>query len=236
LVFRRRDRRSLLRAVADFIWPRGGWKRAFLYVKHRVRRLPDSPERIARGVWAGVFTTFTPFYAMHFVVAALIARLINGNILAALSGTFFGNPLTYVPIGIAALQTGHWMLGTEFNGELETSLVGKFIDAGKDLKDNLFALFYDQPADWDGLHLFYDEVFFPYLVGGIVPGVITATICYMLSLPVIRAYQQHRRSRIKAKFDAIKKRAERESSGVAPVVEPAKRKPKRNLPRVCKVK
>jgi uncharacterized protein (DUF2062 family) len=201
-----------------------------------VRRLPDSPERIARGVWAGVFTTFTPFYAMHFVVAALIARLINGNILAALSGTFFGNPLTYVPIGIAALQTGHWMLGTEFDEELDTSLVGKFIDAGKDLKDNLFALFRDQPADWDGLHLFYDEVFFPYLVGGIVPGVITATICYMVSLPVIRAYQQHRRSRIKAKFDAIKKRAEMEAAGITPVVEAKTLKAKLTLPRVRKAK
>ncbi|MEP4035434.1 MULTISPECIES: DUF2062 domain-containing protein [unclassified Pseudophaeobacter] len=235
MVFRRRDRRPLLRAVADFIWPRGGWKRAFLYVKHRVRRLPDSPERIARGVWAGVFTTFTPFYAMHFIVAALIARLMNGNILAALSGTFFGNPLTYVPIGVAALQTGHWMLGTEYE-EVDKSLVGKFFDAGKDLKDNLFALFHDRPADWDGLHLFYDEVFFPYLVGGAFPGVITATICYMISLPVIRAYQQHRRSRIKAKFEAIKKRAEMEAAGITPVAEPAKPKPKLALPRVRKAK
>ncbi|CUH86868.1 hypothetical protein PH5382_00787 [Phaeobacter sp. CECT 5382] len=236
MVFRRRDRRPLHRAVADFVWPRGGWARAFHYVKHRVRRLPDSPERIARGVWAGVFTTFTPFYAMHFVVAALIARLINGNILAALSGTFFGNPLTYVPIGVAALQTGHWMLGTEFDEDVDTSLIGKFIDAGKDLKDNLFALFRDQPADWDGLHLFYDEVFFPYLVGGVVPGVITATICYMISLPVIRAYQQHRRSRIKAKFEAIRKRAEMEAAGVQVITPELKAKPKLSLPRVRKVK
>ena len=236
MVFRRRDRRPLHRAVADFVWPRGGWARAFHYVKHRVRRLPDSPERIARGVWAGVFTTFTPFYAMHFVVAALIARLINGNILAALSGTFFGNPLTYVPIGVAALQTGHWMLGTEFDEDVDTSLIGKFIDAGKDLKDNLFALFRDQPADWDGLHLFYDEVFFPYLVGGVVPGVITATICYMISLPVIRAYQQHRRSRIKAKFEAIRKRAEMEAAGVQVITPEPKAKPKLSLPRVRKVK
>lgn len=212
MVFRRRDRRPILRAVADFFWPRGGWGRAFLYVKHRVRRLPDSPERIARGIWAGVFTTFTPFYAFHFIVAALIARIMNGNILAALSGTFFGNPLTYVPIGVASLQTGHWLLGTEYQ-EVDKSLVGKFFDAGKDLKDNLFALFMDQPADWQGLYLFYDEVFFPYMVGGVIPGAITATVCYVLSLPVIRAYQQHRRTRIKAKFEAIKKRAELEAAG-----------------------
>jgi uncharacterized protein (DUF2062 family) len=177
-------------------------------VKHRVRRLPDSPERIARGIWAGVFTTFTPFYGVHFVVAAVIARLMNGNILAALSGTFFGNPLTYVPIGVASLQTGHWLLGTEFDEDVDKSLVGKFLAAGADLKDNLFALFMDQPADWKGLHLFYNEVFCPYLIGGFIPGIISATVCYYLSLPVIRVYQQRRRAKIKAKFNAIKQRAE----------------------------
>ncbi|MBY6137406.1 DUF2062 domain-containing protein [Nocardioides marinus] len=173
-----------------------------------MRRLPDSPERIARGIWAGVFTTFTPFYGIHFVIAALIARMCNGNILAALSGTFFGNPLTYVPIGVASLQTGHWLLGTEFDEDVDKSLVGKFLAAGGDLKDNLFALFMDQPADWKGLHLFYNEVFYPYMIGGIIPGIICATVCYYLSLPVIRVYQQRRRAKIKAKFDAIKQRAE----------------------------
>ncbi|WP_027257289.1 MULTISPECIES: DUF2062 domain-containing protein [Leisingera] len=208
MVFRRRDRRPPLRALADFLWPRGGWGRAFLYVKHRVRRLPDSPERIARGIWAGVFTTFTPFYGLHFLVAAVISRLMNGNILASLSATFFGNPLTYVPIGVASLQTGHWILGTEFDEEVDKSLVGKFMAAGGDLKDNLFALFKDQPADWQGLHLFYNEVFYPYMIGGIIPGLVTATVCYILSLPVIRVYQQRRRAKIKAKFEAIKQRAE----------------------------
>ncbi|UWQ91003.1 DUF2062 domain-containing protein [Aliisedimentitalea scapharcae] len=208
MVFRRRDRRSVLRTIWEFLWPRGGWKRAFLYVKHRVRRLPDSPQRIARGVWAGVFTTFTPFYTMHFLVAALIARGMNGNILAALSATFFGNPLTYVPIGVVSLKTGHFLLGTEFDETVDKSLVGKFVDASKDLADNLLALMMDRPADWEGLKLFFNEVFYPYLVGGLIPGAITATAAYLLTLPLIAAYQKRRRSKIKAKFQAIKRKAE----------------------------
>ena len=133
MVFKRRDRRSPVQIASEFVYPRGGWTRAFHYVKHRVRRLPDSPERIARGIGAGVFTAFTPFYGLHFVVAAVLARLINGNILAALSGTFFGNPLTYVPIGVVCLQTGHFLLGTQFEKGDTKGLMGKFAGAIGDL-------------------------------------------------------------------------------------------------------
>ncbi len=226
MVFRRRDKRSPLRAIADFLWPRGGWTRAFHYVKHRVRRLPDSPERIARGIAAGVFTSFTPFYGLHFVVAVLLARLFNGNILAALSGTFFGNPLTYVPIGVASLQTGHWLLGTDFDTEVDHSLIGKFFGVSKDVWNNLLALVSEREADWHGLQLFYNEVFLPYMIGGVIPGIIAATVCYFLSVPLIRVYQQRRRSKIKAKFKAIKARAHIESDiaiqSVAAKVAPRK--------------
>lgn len=172
-----------------------------------MRRLPDTPERIARGIWAGVFTTFTPFYGLHFFVAALIALVMRGNIIAALMSTFFGNPLTYVPIGVISLKSGHWLLGTEFDPSQSRSFGGKFVDAGRDLKNNFFAMFTDREADWDGLALFYDEVFFPYLVGGLIPGVIAASIAFYLSLPLIRAYKKRRRGAIKAKFEAIKQKA-----------------------------
>lgn len=207
VVFKRREPKSWGRAIRDALWPRGGWARAFHYVKHRVRRLPDSPERIARGIWAGVLTTFTPFYGLHFFCAALLAWIMRGNIISALMATFFGNPLTYVPIGVISLQTGHWMLGTKLDEEHERSFGGKFFDAGNDLWLNLKAWLTGAPTDWTGLHVFYDEIFFPYLVGGIVPGVITATISYYLSVPVIRAYQHRRKGAIKAKLSAIRAKA-----------------------------
>ncbi|MEO1779199.1 MAG: DUF2062 domain-containing protein [Pseudomonadota bacterium] len=112
-MFKRRDRKPILRAALEFLWPRGGWARAFHYVRHRLRRLPDSPERIARGIWAGVFTTFTPFYGVHFVVAGILAVIMRGNIFAALLSTFFGNPLTYIPIIATSMFTGYWMLGLD---------------------------------------------------------------------------------------------------------------------------
>ena len=96
-----------------FFWPKGGWKRAFHYVHYRLRRLPDSSQKISRGIWAGLFATFTPFYGLHFLTAAIIARLLKGNILAALLATFFGNPLTYFPIGAISIKTGNFILGNQ---------------------------------------------------------------------------------------------------------------------------
>ncbi|WP_170333721.1 DUF2062 domain-containing protein [Ruegeria arenilitoris] len=218
MVFKRRDRRSPIRIASEFVYPRGGWTRAFHYVKHRIRRLPDSPERIARGVGAGVFTAFTPFYGFHFVIAALLSRLINGNLLASLSGTFFGNPLTYVPIGVICLQTGNFLLGDDFDEGETHGLMDSFFKALSDLKNNFMAMFTDRVADWRGLDVFYDEVFFPYLIGGILPGLLAGFICYYLSLPVVRTYQQRRRARIKAKFDEIKRLAEAEPT--VPVANP----------------
>ena len=207
MVFKRRDRRSFLRAVWEFLFPPGGWARAFQYVKHRVRRLPDTPERIARGIWAGVFTSFTPLFGLHFLLAALIARVMKGNILASIMATFFGNPLTYVPIGVISMQIGHFLLGSEFDSTVERSFGGKFIDAWRDLKHNFLALFADRDPDWRGLEVFFDEIFLPYLVGSLIPGAVAATVCYILSVPLIRAYQNSRRRKIRAKFEAIKQRA-----------------------------
>lgn len=212
MVFKRRDRKPLFRAVLESLWPRGGWGRAFQYVKHRVRRLPDAPERIARGIWAGVFTTFTPFYGAHFVVAGAIATALRGNILASLMATFFGNPLTYVPIGLISLQTGHWLLGSDLSEEHERSFIGKFVDAGGDLWLNLKALLTGHPQDWTGLAVFFDEIFFPYLIGGIAPGIIAATICYYVSVPLIRAYQHRRKGAMKAKLEILKAKAAAKSA------------------------
>lgn len=207
MVFKRRDKRPIWKIVAEFFYPRGGWLRAARYVRHRLHRLPDPPHKISRGIWAGVFTTFTPFYGLHFFIAAFIAFVMQGNIIAALLATFFGNPLTYVPIAVVALSTGHWLLGTEFDPEhVERSLGGKFADAGHDLWHNIKALYTGTEPDWRGLSVFFDEVFFPYMIGGILPGIITATICYYIAVPVIRVYQNRRKGRIKAKFAAIKEK------------------------------
>jgi uncharacterized protein (DUF2062 family) len=204
--------------LLELIWPRGGWGRAAQYVKHRVRRLPDTPEKISRGIWAGVFTSFTPFYGLHFIIAGFLAMVMRGNILASLMATFFGNPLTYIPIAYSALVTGHWLLGTRLDlalleGPRDPNLCSigcQFNNAGSDLLHNFKAIFTDERAHWSGLLDFNSEVFYPYLVGGIIPGIIVATIAYAVCVPVIRAYQNSRRKALRAKLSQLKNPADGE--------------------------
>lgn len=209
MVFKRRDKLPWWKATLHFLWPKSGWSRAFQYVKHRVRRLPDPPHRIARGIFSGVFVTFSPFFGLHFFLAAGLAWIMRGNIVAALLATFVGNPLTFLAIGASSLQTGYFILGMRSMPEFEEhgTLGAKFVDAGRDLKDNIWAIFTDARADWTRLEIFYDEVFFPYMVGGIIPGLIAGMVAYYLSLPVIQAYQNRRKGRLKSKLNAFKEKA-----------------------------
>ena len=209
MVFKRRDRRSIISILMRFFWPKGGWKRAFHYVNYRLRRLPDSSQKISRGIWAGLLATLTPFYGVQLLTAAIIARLLKGNILAALLATFFGNPLTYVPIGVISLQTGHYFLGTDYipPGEGGKSILEKFLDAGADLQQNILAFVRGVETDWSRLEIFYQEVFFPYMIGGIIPGLMMASLGYYLSEPIIRAYQNRRKGFLLKKLRALKSRS-----------------------------
>jgi uncharacterized protein len=206
LVFKRRDRRSVWRLLVESFWPKGGWARAFSYVKHRVRRLPDPPHRIARGIMAGIMATFTPFFGFHFATAALIAWVMRGNILAAMLTTFAGNPITFPFIGAISLQLGTSILGTPpVRGEPQ-SVIDSFSRAMGDLWHNFLAIFTPERAEWSNLLVFSREVFMPYLVGGIVPGIVFGLIFYYVSVPLLVAYQNRRKGRLKEKLDRLRRK------------------------------
>ena len=219
MLFKRRDRLPFAQAVWQIIWPRGGWRRSAIYVKHRLRRLPDTPRKICRGIMVGVFTTFTPFYGLHFIVAAALAMLVRGNVMAALLGTFFGNPLTYVPIAVVSLNLGHFMLGTQMNPEVDESIFTRVFGAAEDLLWNSWYALSGTPVDWTATKVFYDTVFLPWLVGGLVPGIFTGIAAYTVCLPLIEAYQRRRRGALKKKLDLIRRKAAERAAETAATAE-----------------
>jgi uncharacterized protein (DUF2062 family) len=200
MVFRRRDRRSPWRAAAEAVYPRGGWRRSIEYIKHRLRRLPDSPEKIGRGMAAGVIISFTPLYGFHFLGGLLIAWAIRGNLIASMIGTFVNNFLTLVPISAMAMGLGYWILGGELRPGKVEELGHIFAEAGRDLWHNFWAVFTPETMNWAGLGVFFREVFWPYFVGGLGPGLVVALLSYWLTVQLVRAYQAARRKALEEKL------------------------------------
>nr|WP_245218833.1 DUF2062 domain-containing protein [Rubellimicrobium aerolatum] len=191
--------------AAEAVYPRGGWMRAIEYIKHRLRRLPDSPEKIGRGMAAGVFISFTPLYGFHFLGGLLIAKLIRGNLLASMIGTFVNNFLTLVPISALAMGLGTWMLGHPPDADLMRELGHQFSQAGRDLWHNIWSVFSPERMEWDHLRVFLRAVFLPYLVGGIGPGLVVALVFYWITVRLVGAYQAGRRKVLEEKLAQLRK-------------------------------
>jgi hypothetical protein len=196
MVFKRRDKPPLLSRIRHAIVPRTGWRRALEYLSHRVRRLPDTAHRIAVGLACGVFASFTPFFGLHFIVAALLAKLLRGNFLASIIGTFAGNPLTFPFIASLSLSFGRRILGYGATGRDFGRVTDAFQQFFVGLWRSLASLFGHGEPQWGKLTLFLQDVLWPYLVGGLLPGLAASLATYYLARPVIAAYQLRRRVRL----------------------------------------
>lgn len=193
-------------------YPDGGWQRAGSYVWHRLRRLPDSPERVAKGIAAGVFVSFLPIFGFHFLSAAALAWLLRGNILASLLGTFFGNPFTFPLILVGSMETGSLLLG---QGHMLTprSVMGSITGIWQEFGQNLYAIFTPDPARWDQTRVFFGEVFLPYMLGGSLIGTFVAIVVYFVSLPIIRAYRARRERKLQKRFERARRAAQKSGQG-----------------------
>lgn len=204
-MFKRRQPRSLLAQAREMIYPTGGFKRATQYMLHRMRRLPDEPHRIARGVFAGTFVNFPPIFGFQFLGAALIAWALRGNILAALLCTFLSNPLTTPFIAVGSLELGHWILGTP--GGLDfMDIVHHFSGAGGEIWHNIRSIFTHETARWGDLRDFFWMIYWPYLVGSIIPGLLISLLFYWLTLPLVRAYQTLKAKKAKDRIEKLRRR------------------------------
>lgn len=162
-MFRSSQRRSWFEVVSGFVWPRSGVRRAWSYWVCRLSRLRVRPHKISLGFAAGAFASFTPFIGFHFLIAAALAFLMRGNLLASAIGTVVGNPLTFPFIWLATFQTGHAILGAS------AAHTDRAAGAGPSL-----AAAHDWQAYWEVL----GEVVWPMSVGAIPLGLVGAVVSY----------------------------------------------------------
>lgn len=208
MIFRRRDPAPLKNRVREFVSPRKGFWRGWDYIGKRIRRLPDSPHRIALGFACGALASFSPFFGFHFFVAAGFAWVVRANILASLFGTIVGNPLTFPLISATSLWLGRWMLGHNEDGSDFEAITAAFAAAFNDIWSTTKSWFGYGPSMLDGLGNFFDTVFLPYLIGGIGPGLLAGLASYVILGPIVAAYQERRRKKILATQEKQRRAAE----------------------------
>ena len=204
MVFKRRTPRTWSNWAKQMVYPDGGFRRATRYVVHRMRRLPDRPHRIARGVFAGSFIGFLPLPGLQFLGAAGLNWLIRGNLLAALLGTFNSNPITTPFFAVGAITLGHWVLGVQTPLSYDY-IVNAFTDAGAYLWHNIRSIFTDETAHWEGLRQFWHTIYLPYFIGALIPGLALSALFYYITIPLVEAYQKARAAKSKERAERRRK-------------------------------
>lgn len=67
-MFKRRTPLSFWQWFKEGFYPRSGWRRVINYTSYRLKRLPDTPHRIALGFACGAFASFSPLFGLHFLL------------------------------------------------------------------------------------------------------------------------------------------------------------------------
>jgi uncharacterized protein len=193
-VFRRRQPLTFFRSLRGFLWPRTGWRRAFVYYVKRLIRLSGTPHNIAAGFACGVAISFTPLVGLHVALGCVMALIVRGNFLAMVVGTLVGNPWTLPFMWLGGYELGKLLLGGDIAGahplpwQLQ-DLAGYFGEGARQaMTGGSVAMLYRLAVD-------LSTIAKPVLVGGIPLGIAVGLLIYFPLVRVIAAYQEARRRR-----------------------------------------
>jgi uncharacterized protein (DUF2062 family) len=181
-MFKRRTPRTRGEKFREFMWPSMGIKRLGLYYKHRMGRLPGTPQFIAKGMASGVAISFTPFVGLHMIMGTIACWLTRGSLLSMVLGSLLGGNLWTLPlIWVATFKLGRFMMGHKHWDSVGPVTQG-------DLAVDKFSL--QMLVDHPG------RLLLPMTLG-CLPMVFIAWIgTYYLTLEIVQKYQAARKHRI----------------------------------------
>ncbi|MCY7282243.1 MAG: DUF2062 domain-containing protein [Cyanobacteria bacterium CAN_BIN43] len=153
-------------------------KRKFRYFYLRFVRLKATPEHLARGFAIGVFWGMFPLPGVQILTAIVTAAILRGSKVAAIAGTWLGNPLTTLPLTALNFHVGQTLLGRTWMASPQSiSSVEGFLQLG-------------------------GTAIGAYLVGCLTTGIVGGLGSYILGIPLVaffqkRAHEQRRKKRAK---------------------------------------
>jgi uncharacterized protein (DUF2062 family) len=177
-MFKTAQKASLRRRITGFFWPRRGFRRAWTFLLLRLSRLKSCPHRISIGFAAGAFASFLPLVGFHFLIAAALAVILRGSLIASAIGTVVGNPITFPLIWFATYK-----LGTLLTGQPSLHSPGDVAPLaelhGSFSMDSISAF-------WQAL----GSALWPMFVGAMPLGLLCASACYALVYFSIRGLRR----------------------------------------------
>jgi uncharacterized protein (DUF2062 family) len=177
MILKRRQPRTKWQKIREILWPSMGWMKLIRYYKHRIGRLPGSPEFIASGFATGVAISFTPFVGFHLLTAGIIVWIFGGSLVAMVLGTVVaGNPWTYPFIWLGTYKLGETMMGGHETRAASAALTHQLT----------FSDLLDKPM----------ELLLPMTLGSLPPALVSWIISFYFVRHVVKRYKQERLSRI----------------------------------------
>ena len=153
-------------------------------------RLPGTSGSIAVGVASGVAASFLPLIGLHFLIAALLALLLRGNVLASAIGTFFGNPWTFLFIWVSDYRLGLWLLQQSGHGDQFPALnLQQLADV---MTIFMHFITFSGGVNWQQVAEPLEQVFLPMTIGGTVLAILSWVIAFGLCYSSLEWWRAHR--------------------------------------------
>ncbi len=168
MLFRRREPIDFVTRIRLWLWPRRSFSRSLCYIHKRILRISATPHEVALGVAVGVFLACSPFFGLHIILAIFFSWLLRANFAAAIIGTIFSNPLTFLLIVMADYKVGYFCLSL-FSDVKEISLSQIRALFNSLTLSNLSLLF---KGAWD-------TIMSPMILGGTLLGIVLGGLSYI---------------------------------------------------------
>lgn len=155
-------------------------KRIARYYRHRISRLPGTPETIAMGFAIGMGVSVTPFIGFHILMGLALVLLFRASTMGMILGTVVGgNPWTYPFIWVTTFHLGRSML----------SLMMRLESRVHEPRPTMtFSTLWHHPVD----------LLLPMTVGSLPVALGVGIVSYYLLRPFVARYHSQRRERLTA--------------------------------------
>ncbi|CBI76199.1 conserved membrane protein of unknown function [Bartonella clarridgeiae 73] len=155
--------------------------RSFYYMRKRILRISATPHKVALGFSIGIFSACSPFLGLHIILAIFFSWVLRGNFAAAIIGTVFSNPLTFLFIVMADYKIGRLFL-LFFGNRDEISF--------SQIRTMFHGLTFSRA--WPFFLETWDLIMMPMLVGGMFLGFIFGSLSYIGVYRTIIHFQKNR--------------------------------------------